>query len=74
MQFWAFDVLVVVCACLFCFVFDLEFQVRFVDDEELSYVMQRYRQIHDFIHVLLDLPISLSALFLLLFIARLFSS
>lgn len=27
--------------------------VRFVDDEELAYVAQRYREIHDFMHVLL---------------------
>jgi ubiquinone biosynthesis protein COQ4 len=26
--------------------------VRFVDDEELAYVMQRYREVHDFWHVL----------------------
>lgn len=30
--------------------------VRFVDDEELAYVMLRYRQTHDFAHVLCDLP------------------
>jgi ubiquinone biosynthesis protein Coq4 len=29
--------------------------VRFVDDEELAYVAQRYREIHDFMHVLLGL-------------------
>ena len=29
--------------------------VRFVDDEELAYVAQRYREIHDFIHVLLGM-------------------
>jgi ubiquinone biosynthesis protein COQ4 len=27
-------------------------QVRFVDDEELAYVMQRYREVHDFWHVI----------------------
>eukprot|EP00007_Cunea_sp_BSH-02190019_P003144 CAMPEP_0174239306 /NCGR_PEP_ID=MMETSP0417-20130205/14174_1 /TAXON_ID=242541 /ORGANISM="Mayorella sp, Strain BSH-02190019" /LENGTH=341 /DNA_ID=CAMNT_0015318239 /DNA_START=106 /DNA_END=1127 /DNA_ORIENTATION=+ len=32
--------------------------VRFVDDPELAYVMLRYRQIHDFTHVLLGLPTS----------------
>jgi ubiquinone biosynthesis protein Coq4 len=32
-------------------------QVRFVDDEELAYVMTRYRQIHDFVHCLLGLGI-----------------
>jgi hypothetical protein len=29
--------------------------VRFVDDEELAYVAQRYREIHDFIHVVLGM-------------------
>jgi Coenzyme Q (ubiquinone) biosynthesis protein Coq4 len=31
-------------------------EVRFVDDEDLAYVMLRYRQTHDFLHVLLGLP------------------
>ena len=30
--------------------------VRFVDDEQLAYVMMRYREIHDFFHVLSGLP------------------
>lgn len=30
--------------------------VRFVDDAELAFVMQRYRQVHDFWHVLCGLP------------------
>ncbi len=30
--------------------------VRFVDDDELAYVMLRYRQTHDFAHVLCGLP------------------
>lgn len=30
--------------------------VRFVDDEELAYVMTRYRETHDFWHVLFGLP------------------
>ena len=30
--------------------------VRYIEDEELSYIMSRYRQTHDFNHVLLDLP------------------
>ena len=30
--------------------------VRFVEDLELAYVMQRYRQVHDFAHVLLEMP------------------
>jgi ubiquinone biosynthesis protein Coq4 len=31
-------------------------QVRFVDDPELAYIMQRYREIHDFTHTLLGMP------------------
>lgn len=30
--------------------------VRFVEDEELAYVMRRYREMHDFWHVLLRIP------------------
>lgn len=30
--------------------------VQFVDDAELAYVMQRYRELHDLVHTLLDLP------------------
>ncbi|OQR96904.1 ubiquinone biosynthesis protein COQ4 [Thraustotheca clavata] len=30
--------------------------VRFVDDPELAYVLQRYRELHDFWHVLFGLP------------------
>lgn len=30
--------------------------VHFVDDEELSYVMQRYREVHDLNHAILDMP------------------
>jgi len=30
--------------------------VRFVDDEQLAYIMMRYRETHDFFHVLADLP------------------
>ncbi|KAF0720486.1 Aste57867_279 [Aphanomyces stellatus] len=30
--------------------------VKFVDDPELAYVMQRYRELHDFWHVLYGLP------------------
>jgi len=32
--------------------------VRFVDNPELAYVMQRYREVHDFWHVLSGLPTS----------------
>lgn len=34
-------------------------EVRFVDDEELAYVMTRYRETHDLWHVLFALPPSL---------------
>ena len=34
------------------FLADERAQVRFVDDPELAYVMLRYRQVHDFWHVL----------------------
>lgn len=30
--------------------------MKFVDDAELAYVMQRYRELHDFWHVLFGLP------------------
>jgi ubiquinone biosynthesis protein COQ4 len=30
--------------------------VRFISDSELAYIMLRYRQVHDFWHVLTDLP------------------
>lgn len=30
--------------------------VRFVDDPDLAYVLQRYREVHDFYHTLLDMP------------------
>ncbi|KAI5806911.1 ubiquinone biosynthesis protein coq4, mitochondrial [Geopyxis carbonaria] len=32
-------------------------QVRFIDDPECAYVMQRYRECHDFYHALTGLPI-----------------
>ena len=35
-------------------------EVMYVDDTELAYVMQRYRQVHDFWHVLVDLPPTVS--------------
>ena len=31
-------------------------EVQFVDDPDLAYVMQRYREVHDFWHVLCDIP------------------
>ncbi|XP_034751575.1 ubiquinone biosynthesis protein COQ4 homolog, mitochondrial isoform X2 [Etheostoma cragini] len=35
---------------------DSRADVRFVDDEELAYVMQRYREVHDLMHTLLGMP------------------
>jgi len=36
---------------------DTRDQVRYIDDEEQAYVMQRYRECHDFYHALTGLPI-----------------
>lgn len=36
-------------------------QVRYIDDPELAYIMQRYRESHDFYHVLLGFGVSLPA-------------
>uniref|UniRef100_A0A673GIL0 Ubiquinone biosynthesis protein COQ4 homolog, mitochondrial n=1 Tax=Sinocyclocheilus rhinocerous TaxID=307959 RepID=A0A673GIL0_9TELE len=33
-----------------------ELNVKFVDDEELAYIMQRYREVHDLLHTLLSMP------------------
>lgn len=35
---------------------DSRADVKFVDNEELAYVMQRYREVHDFLHTLLGMP------------------
>ncbi|SCV69585.1 BQ2448_2605 [Microbotryum intermedium] len=35
--------------------------VRYIDDAELAYIMQRYRESHDFYHVLLGFGVSLPA-------------
>ncbi|XP_034048622.1 ubiquinone biosynthesis protein COQ4 homolog, mitochondrial isoform X1 [Thalassophryne amazonica] len=35
---------------------DTRADVKFVDNEELAYVMQRYREVHDFMHALLGMP------------------
>ncbi|KAK2503832.1 hypothetical protein MC885_009997, partial [Smutsia gigantea] len=35
---------------------DTRAPTRFVDDEELAYVIQRYREVHDMIHTLLGMP------------------
>lgn len=36
---------------------DTRSQVRYIDDEECAYVMQRYRESHDFYHAVTGLPI-----------------
>lgn len=36
---------------------DTRAAVRYIDDEECAYVMQRYRECHDFYHALTGLPI-----------------
>ena len=36
---------------------DTREQVRYVDNEECAYVMQRYRECHDFYHALTGLPV-----------------
>ncbi|XP_078498189.1 ubiquinone biosynthesis protein COQ4 homolog, mitochondrial [Lissotriton helveticus] len=35
---------------------DTRMSVKFVDDEELAYVIQRYREVHDLMHTLLGMP------------------
>ncbi|KOS21904.1 Ubiquinone biosynthesis protein coq4 [Escovopsis weberi] len=35
---------------------DTRSPVRYIDDEECAYVMQRYRECHDFYHALMGLP------------------
>lgn len=36
-------------------------KVRYIDDPELAYIMQRYRECHDFYHVVLGFPVNVSA-------------
>jgi len=36
---------------------DTRDSVRYIDDEECAYVMQRYRECHDFFHALTGLPV-----------------
>jgi len=36
---------------------DTRSEVRYIDDEECAYVMQRYRECHDFYHAVTGLPI-----------------
>lgn len=35
---------------------DTRAPTQFVDDEELAYVIQRYREVHDMLHTLLGMP------------------
>lgn len=35
---------------------DTRAEVKFIDDEELAYVMQRYREVHDLMHTVLGMP------------------
>lgn len=47
--------------CTDAFVVRPAAQVRYIDDPELAYIMQRYRESHDFYHVLLGFGVSLPA-------------
>ena len=38
---------------------DTRDMVKYIDDEECAYVMQRYRESHDFLHALTGLPVFL---------------
>jgi len=38
---------------------DSRMPIRFVDDLELAYVMQRYRETHDLLHTILGMPTNL---------------
>ena len=40
---------------------DASVQVHYVDDPELAYVMQRYRECHDFYHCILNMPVNVEA-------------
>jgi ubiquinone biosynthesis protein COQ4 len=37
------------------------FQVQYISDPELAYVMQRYRECHDFYHCLVSLPVNVTS-------------
>ncbi|PKU34163.1 long-chain fatty acid transport protein 4 [Limosa lapponica baueri] len=43
---------------------DTRMPPKFVDDEELAYVIQRYREVHDLMHTLLGMPTNMLALLL----------
>lgn len=42
------------CACVLCLY--AATVVRYVSDSDLAYVLQRYREIHDLLHVLTGMP------------------
>ncbi|XP_040914577.1 ubiquinone biosynthesis protein COQ4 homolog, mitochondrial isoform X5 [Toxotes jaculatrix] len=42
---------------------DSRADVKFVDNEELAYVMQRYREVHDLLHTLLGMPTNMLAVY-----------
>jgi ubiquinone biosynthesis protein COQ4 len=39
----------------------LLFQVHYIDDPELAYVLQRYRECHDFYHCICNLPVNVES-------------
>nr|XP_043867714.1 ubiquinone biosynthesis protein COQ4 homolog, mitochondrial isoform X3 [Solea senegalensis] len=42
---------------------DSRADVKFVDNEELAYVIQRYREVHDLLHTLLGMPTNMLAVY-----------
>lgn len=42
---------------------DTRLPVRFVDDADLAYVMQRYRETHDLVHTILGCPTNMLGTF-----------
>jgi len=40
---------------------DAHNQVHYIDDPELAYVMQRYRECHDFYHCICNLPVNVES-------------
>ena len=41
--------------------FSFSVQVHYIDDPELAYVMQRYRECHDFYHCITNLPVNVES-------------
>lgn len=46
---------------------DTRLPVRFVDDADLAYVMQRYRETHDLVHTLLGCPTNMLGIIAFMF-------